>query len=142
MSRPDEMVTLLAVDDEPLNNDLMQRAFRNRQNRRLLIAPSGAAGLEVLKNERVDVILCDYSMPEMSGVEFLEKVRQIAPEVVSIMVTGYPELREVTDAQSRGLVRHIVAKPWRLNDLLETVERALAMRELSNAVSRIKGKTR
>src|SRR5262245_53536896 len=104
-------VTVLSVDDEPLNNELMERAFRSREDRRLLVAISGEAALQLLRDNAVDVILCDYSMPEMSGVEFLQKARDVAPGAVSIMVTGYPELRDVAEAQARGLVRHIVAKP-------------------------------
>jgi CheY-like chemotaxis protein len=136
------VVKVLAVDDEPLNNELMQRAFRSLKNRKLLVATSGEAGLEIVRREPVDIILCDYSMPGMTGVQFLELVRDQAPKAISIMVTGYPELQEVTEAQLRGLVRHIVAKPWRVSDLIETIERAITMRDLSSAVSRIKNKPR
>ncbi len=132
------VITVLAVDDEPLNNELMERAFRTRHDRRLLIATSGPEGLVMLKANVVDVILCDYSMPTMSGVQFLEQAQNISPATINIMVTGYPELREVIDAQSRGLVRHIVAKPWRLKELMDTVDRAVSMRELNAAVSRLK----
>ncbi len=138
MTSDKRVVVVLSVDDEPLNNELMERAFRSREDRRLLSAGSGAAALQVLKENQVDVILCDYSMPQMNGVEFLERARALAPSAVSIMVTGYPELREVAEAQTRGLVRHIVAKPWRLQDLMETIDRALSMRDLNAAVSRLK----
>ncbi len=142
MNAAAEVVRVLAVDDEAHNNELMERAFRSRAGWQLRVALSGKNGLEIVEREPIDIILCDYSMPEMTGVQFLEQAHQLAPDAVTIMVTGYPELQEVTEAQLRGLVRHIVGKPWTLRDLMETIERAITMRELSSAVSRIKGKPR
>ena len=120
------MITILAVDDEPLNNDFMSRVFRKCPDRRLLTALSGQDGLQILATNSVDLILVDYSMPGMNGVEFLERARTIAPKAVAVMVTGYPELEEVIDARSRGLMREILAKPLVSKELFDTVDRAIA----------------
>jgi CheY-like chemotaxis protein len=111
----------------------MVRVFRKREGRRVITALSGPEALQILATTKVDVILTDYSMPDMSGVELIERARAIAPRVISIMVTGYPELPDVVSAQARGLVLHVISKPWKASEVYETVERALATRASDEA---------
>lgn len=136
----EDVATILSVDDEPLNNELVKRTFRSRANRRVLSASSGDEALQILASTKVDVVLCDYSMPGMNGVQFLEKAKGTTPSAVVMMVTAFIDLRDVTDAQLRGLVRHILAKPWLPADLIEATERALSLRDLTSAVSRLQSR--
>ena len=99
---------------------------------------SGTEALEILARERVDVLLVDYSMPGMNGVQLLENAEKVAPDAVSIVVTGYPELGDVSEARHRGLVKHLLAKPWRTQELLSAVEHALKMRAMRKAVDTLK----
>ena len=130
-------VLLLAVDDEPANNDLMMRAFRAEKEVKLLVAYSGSEALEILGRTPVDVILVDYSMPGMNGVEFLSAARKVVPDVVAIMVTAFPEMGDVHTARSRGIVQHIISKPWQVRALVDTVKRAISMRAMRETVSRL-----
>ncbi len=133
-----KLVRVLAVDDECLNNELLMRAFRAaRKDMRLVVAESAHDGLEHLKNEEFDVMLVDQSMPNMTGVEFLERAQPLYPKAICIMVTGYPELREVLDARDRGLVHHIVAKPWRAEELLNAIDIGLTLSDLRQLASRV-----
>ncbi len=131
-------ILILAVDDEELNNEMIERAFRGKKNCRVIGASSGAEALELLAKEPVDIMLVDHSMPRMNGVQFLEQAMRIVPDAVSVMVTGFPELKEVVEARHRGLVRHLVAKPWKTEDLVQAVDRALQMREMRRAVGKLK----
>jgi response regulator RpfG family c-di-GMP phosphodiesterase len=130
-------VTILSIDDEPFNNELLSRACRSREDYRLLIADSAQRGLEILKTEEVDVLLVDQSMPTMSGVEFVEHALRMLPRAICLMVTGYPELNEVLDASDRGLVHHIVAKPWRPKELMRTIDVALTLKDLRQLPSKL-----
>jgi len=121
------MVTaVLAVDDEDLNSELMQRVFRTRTAVALTTVSSGEDALAALAKNPVDLMLIDQSMPHMTGVQLVRKAFAAGFKPICIVVTGYPEMKEVIEAWEQGLVRYIVTKPWRTADLLETIDRALA----------------
>jgi response regulator RpfG family c-di-GMP phosphodiesterase len=108
--------TLLLVDDEENITAALVRLLR-RDGYHILRANSGEAGLELLAQDAVGVIISDQRMPGMTGVEFLSKVRELYPETVRIVLSGYTELNSVTDAINRGAVYKFLTKPWE-DDLL------------------------
>ena len=130
-------IRVLAVDDEELNNDLVRRTLRTMANVTVVTATSGQEALEVVGRLPVDVLLVDQSMPGMTGVEFLEKASVAAPRAVGVMVTGFPELREVMQALERGIATQIVVKPWTPAQLISAVERAVAVREIQGVTRRL-----
>ena len=132
-----KVITVLSIDDEPENNQLMTRLFRGRAEYALLLAGSAGEGLNILESRAVDVALVDFSMPDMDGVTFLERARGLHPSLVGILVTGFPEMPAVLSAHTRGLVSHVVAKPWRFPDLLRTITLGVGMRDMKNAVARM-----
>ncbi len=123
-------VLLLAVDDEPTNLELYQRVFRAQPEIRILVAQTGLQALELLRQHTVDILLADFSMPGMTGVELLTHARPIAPDAIAIMVTAYPQLDPVMNALNQGLVNQVVTKPWRVSDLMDAVRRALTIHRL------------
>jgi FixJ family two-component response regulator len=108
--------TLLLVDDEENITSALVRLLR-QDGYRILRADGGQAGLDLLEKNEVGVIISDQRMPGMTGVEFLGKVRQLYPETVRIVLSGYTELNSVTDAINRGSVYKFFTKPWE-DDLL------------------------
>ncbi|GAB6043541.1 response regulator [Endothiovibrio diazotrophicus] len=110
--------TLLLVDDEPNILSALTRLLR-RDGYRILRAGGGGEGLELLKEESVGVIVSDQRMPEMTGIEFLSEVRQRYPETVRLVLSGYTDLKSVTDAINKGEVYKFLTKPWE-DDLLRT----------------------
>ena len=79
---------LLVVDDEVEIRELVSRHFRHL-GYQVLCAGNGRAALEVLEAERIDVVLSDIMMPDMNGIELLERLRQEYPMVRVVMMTGY-----------------------------------------------------
>ena len=134
-----ETVMILAVDDEPANNELVQRVFRSRPGYEVVSCMSAAEGLDVLKQRQVDVLLVDYSMAEMNGVELAERVAVVAPGTIIIVVTAYPDVKAVFQAHKAGLVTFIVAKPWTPDDLIGAINRALSVRAMRQAVGELQG---
>jgi EAL domain-containing protein (putative c-di-GMP-specific phosphodiesterase class I)/ActR/RegA family two-component response regulator len=115
--------TLLLVDDEPGILSSLKRLFR-REGYVILAADSGMAGLELLANNVVDVVISDARMPEMDGGEFLGKVREMYPDVVRMMLSGYTDLKAVTTAVNRGELFAFLTKPWDDTELMETIRDA------------------
>lgn len=121
--------TLLLVDDEENITSALLRLLR-RDGYRILRANSGEAGLELLAQNEVGVIISDQRMPGMTGVEFLGKVRELYPDTVRVVLSGYTELSSVTDAINRGAVYKFLTKPWEDDLLRANVEEAFQRYEL------------
>jgi len=120
---PDDQQTLLVVDDEPHISAALFRMLR-RDGYRILIAASGVEALEILAINRVQVIISDQRMPEMSGTEFLDKVRQMYPDTIRMILSGYTDLRVVTESVNRGAVFKFLTKPWDDDQLRDHVRDA------------------
>ena len=86
-------------------------------------------GLETLASKPVDVVISDGRMPGMSGAEFIGKVRQLHPETVRIVLSGYTDLNAVTSAVNRGELFRFLIKPWNDLELLDTVREAFRYSE-------------
>ncbi|WP_018610026.1 ATP-binding response regulator [Uliginosibacterium gangwonense] len=116
--------TLLLVDDEENILSSLRRLLR-KEGYRLLCATSGQAGLEILKQEKVDVIMSDQRMPHMIGTEFLRLTRNLSPDSVRIILSGYTDLESVTAAINEGAVYKFLTKPWDDEILRLSIKEAL-----------------
>lgn len=133
--------TLLFVDDEANILSSLKRLFRPF-GYRIFTAESGAAGLEIMARESVDLVISDMRMPEMNGAQFLEKVRQGWPDAVRILLTGYADISSTIDAINKGQIYRYISKPWEDNDIAITVRQALERRELEREKARLEALTR
>ncbi|WP_413674832.1 EAL domain-containing protein [Massilia cellulosiltytica] len=123
--------TLLLVDDEPSIVSSLKRLLRG-DGYRILTANSGSEGLKLLEEHTVDLIVSDQRMPEMTGVEFLRKVRQLYPDTVRIVLSGYTELQTVTDAVNGGAIYKFLTKPWDDEQLRSHIQEAVAYGAMAN----------
>ena len=121
--------SLLLVDDEENILSALTRLLR-REGYNILRATSGTAGLELLRGQEVAVIISDQRMPEMTGVEFLSKVKELYPNTVRIVLSGYTDLNSVTDAINQGAVYKFLTKPWDDALLLKNIREAFQHFEL------------
>lgn len=103
--------TLLLVDDDVNILAALKRILRSEQCT-ILTATSGPAGLAILAEKRIDVIISDQRMPGMTGVEFLHIVKQKYPETVRLMLSGNADLQSVMDAINEGAIYRFLTKPW------------------------------
>lgn len=124
-----QAATLLFVDDEPGILSALRRLFRP-QGYRILIAESGQEGLEILAQERVDLVISDMRMPEMDGAQFLGKVRERWPHIMRILLTGYADIGSTVAAINQGEIYRYVSKPWDDNEILTIVREALGRQQL------------
>lgn len=115
--------TLLIVDDEPNNLAAIRRSLR-REGYHLLTASSGQEGLRLLAENTVQVIISDQRMPHMSGSAFLRIVKELYPDTIRIILSGYTDLAAVTDSVNQGAVFKFMTKPWDDADLRENIRGA------------------
>jgi signal transduction histidine kinase len=87
-------------------------------------AESGPRGLEIARTADIDVVIADQRMPEMSGVEMLEHLRDFKPEVPGIVLTGFADPPALISAINRARVFRFIKKPWQADDVLEAVRQA------------------
>lgn len=118
----DKKITVLYVDDEENNLFSFKAAFRIKYQ--VLTAISGDEALKLLENKPVEIIITDQRMPNMTGVEFLEKVIEKYPDPMRILLTGYADMGAVVDAVNKGKIFHYLSKPWNEDELDMTITRA------------------
>jgi DNA-binding NtrC family response regulator len=81
----------------------------------------------------VQVVLSDHRMPEMTGIEFLSRVKDLYPDTVRIILSGYADLDSVIDAINRGAVYRYFTKPWDDEQLRDCVQQAFRHQQLLTA---------
>jgi response regulator RpfG family c-di-GMP phosphodiesterase len=125
--------TILIVDDEDHNLQLLKRTFRGKYN--VLTAKNGEEGLKILEEnlEHVALIISDHKMPVMEGTEFLEHANKIAPGIIKILLTGYTDIEILTNAVNKCNLFQYIVKPYEPEEVLRAVEDGLEKFDLSNS---------
>lgn len=115
--------TLLLLDDESNILRALTRVLR-RDGYRILTTTSVHEAFSLLAENDVQVIISDQRMPEMSGTEFLSRVKAIHPDTVRIVLSGYTDLKSVTEAINEGSIYKFLTKPWDDKQIREHVQKA------------------
>jgi response regulator RpfG family c-di-GMP phosphodiesterase len=137
---PETVRTILCVDDEPNILSALRRLFRTT-GLRVLTAESGAAALDILSTESVDLIISDMRMPMMSGAELLQQVRSRWPAVTRLLLTGYADISSTISAINEGQIYRYITKPWNDGDLLSIVKDAMERKALEDDKKRLEALT-
>src|SRR5690606_38727033 len=124
------MSKILVIEDESsIRRVLVKMLAEENEAYQVQEAEDGLIGLETIKKEDFDLVLCDIKMPKMDGVEVLEAARKIKPEIPFIMISGHGDLDTAVDTMRKGAFDYI-SKPPDLNRLLTTVRNALDRKDL------------
>jgi FixJ family two-component response regulator len=115
--------TLLVVDDEPNVLKAIRRLFAGADYD-ILTAESGEAGLRFFESHTFHLVISDYRMPGMNGVQFLSKVKELYPETIRIILSGYADVAAIVEAINDGQIYKFLAKPWNDQELLTAVRRS------------------
>ncbi len=135
-TRPQRKRTLLLVDDEENILSSLRRLFR-RDGYHLITAGSAAEGLQRLVEGNVDVIVSDQRMPGMTGVEFLRRAKDLYPDTVRMVLSGFTELQSIIDAVNEGAIYKFLTKPWDDNLLRSHVSEAFRHKEMADENRRL-----
>ncbi|MBI5741106.1 MAG: response regulator [Nitrospirae bacterium] len=118
-------VAILFVDDETNVLQALRRLFMD-EDYVVISANSGEEAVEILKNNQgIGLIVSDQRMPGMKGAEFLEKAKELAPDAIRILLTGYADISAVADAINKGGAYRYITKPWNDEDLLQVIADAV-----------------
>ncbi len=115
--------TLLLLDDEENILRALTRLLR-RDGYRILSTTNVKEAFSLLARNDVQVIVSDQRMPEMSGTEFLSRVKGIHPNTVRIVLSGYTDLKSVTDAINEGAIYKFLTKPWDDQQIRDQIQQA------------------
>ncbi len=129
LKEKNKQYTIMCVDDEKNILSSLRRLLRP-EGYNIILANGGAEGLELLKDNDVDLVISDMRMPEMNGAEFLEQVYKLYPDTMRILLTGYSEISSTIDAINKGNIYKYISKPWEENDLKLTIRNAIEQKYL------------
>ncbi len=120
-----EKVKILYVDDEPINLKLFEAILQRKYD--VLTALDGISGLEVVnQNEDIKVILSDMKMPNMSGIEFINRAMKISPDAYYYVLTGFEVNDEIRSALNNGTIKKYFRKPFNMNQISAEIEAVLS----------------
>ena len=124
------MAKILVIEDEAAIRRVLVKILSEENDKyEVFEAEDGLAGIDMIKNDDYDLVLCDIKMPKMDGVEVLEAAKKIKPEVPMVMISGHGDLDTAVNTMRLGAFDYI-SKPPDLNRLLNTVRNALDRKEL------------
>ena len=134
------MSRILIIEDEAsIRRVLVKILSEENAQYQVFEAEDGLIGIEMIKKEDFDLVLCDIKMPKMDGVEVLEAVKKIKPEIPMVMISGHGDLDTAVNTMRMGAFDYI-SKPPDLNRLLNTIRNALDRKQLVVENKRLKRK--
>ena len=133
-----EEIKILCVDDERNVLKSLRRLFMDEENYEILLAESGEEGLEILaEQEGIRLVVSDYRMPGMNGVEFLARVCEKWPDTIRIVLSGYADTAAVVEAINLGQIYKFIPKPWNDEELKSAISAALQHQDLQQQNKRL-----
>ena len=133
-----EPIKLLLVDDEANILKAVRRLLADEAQYEIVSAESGEEGLRILE-EMADIrlVIADYRMPKMDGIEFLTRVYQRWPGIMRMVLSGYADIAMVVDAINQGHIYRFIGKPWNDENLKNEIASALRHQELQMQVVKL-----
>jgi DNA-binding NtrC family response regulator len=119
---------ILIIDDDPLYRRLSSSILKERFN--VFVADSPSSGFAILAAESIDYVICDYRLPEMTGLEVLDKIKKDYPTVEVIMISDSGDMDTVIEALRRGAVDYF-KKPFTPADIWMSIEKIGKYAELN-----------
>jgi DNA-binding NtrC family response regulator len=104
--------TVIVVDDEEMVTTALRNLLEFDTDYTVLDFTSPVSALEALANQRVDVVVADFMMPEMNGIDFLRQVRALKPHVARVLLTGYADVENAIRAINEAGLYYYLEKPW------------------------------
>jgi len=138
----DSTPTILILDDEEMVLTSLRSFLELESEYNVVTFSKGAKALEYIKENHVDLVISDYLMPEMDGITFLSKVKDIDPHITRIVLTGYADKENAIKAINEVGIFQYIEKPWDNEDLKIVIRNGLEkqklLRELDKKVEEIK----
>ena len=131
------MDNILIVDDEEDILELLAEVVK-KWGHLPIVARDGEDALQKVQNVPIELVLSDIRMPKMDGLTFLEKLKNVNPNLTVIFLTGYPSVESAVRSLKEGAYDYLV-KPINLDELKVKIDRGLERNKLSNSLKFLKG---
>lgn len=131
---------ILIVDDDQDIRLLLDKFF-GKKGYKTNTASDGNTAVDILKEEKYDLVLCDFKLPDINGLELIQKIKVINPEAALLVITGYSDVKVAVQAIKLGAYDY-VTKPLYPDEILITVEKALESKKKQKQSAKPKGKKR
>jgi response regulator RpfG family c-di-GMP phosphodiesterase len=115
-------VRVLYIDDEPSNLVSLKANFRHKFD--IITTEDPHQAIDLIKQHNVQVVISDQRMPNMTGIEFFNQLKNTISDPTRILLTGFSDMDAVIDAINLGEIYRYVTKPWDYDDLLTIIEEA------------------
>lgn len=122
--------TIVIVDDEEMVLTSLRSFLNLETDYNIVTFLSSVEALEFIKKNEIHLVISDYLMPEMNGIEFLLQVRELFPQVPRIILTGYADKENAIKAINEVGLYHYIEKPWNNEDLLIVLRNGLEKQTL------------
>ena len=126
--KPANSYTLLIADDEPNIRRVLEALFA-KEGYNVLTAENGRKAMEFATSQQIDVLISDLIMPDINGVELLQKVKQLHPHCSAVIVTAYGSIKSAVEAMRLGAFNYLT-KPFDIDEVRMIIKKALEHREL------------
>ena len=126
--KPNNSYTLLIADDEPNIRRVLEALF-TKEGYTVLTAENGRKAMELANANQIDILISDLIMPDINGVELLQKVKQVHPQCSAVIVTAYGSIKTAVEAMKLGAFNYLT-KPFDIDEVRITIKRALEHRAL------------
>jgi len=134
----EKKLSILVLDDDPIIRNLLRSMLKEKTNLHVADKPSKA--FEVLKKEDIDLLISDFMLPEMNGLEVLDKVKENYPEIEVIMISAEGDMNTVIGALRQGAVDYF-RKPFKAEDIWIAIERTRKYAELNANLASYKSRS-
>jgi DNA-binding NtrC family response regulator len=121
---------VMIIDDEPMVTQSIKNFLSLETEYEVLAFTSPVAALETLKSRQVDVIISDYLMPDLNGIDFFLKAKDIQPQATRVLLTGYADKENAIKAINDVGLYQYIEKPWENEDLRLVLRNAIEKRQL------------
>jgi DNA-binding NtrC family response regulator len=126
--------TVMIVDDEEMVTISLRSLFRLQSDYQVITYTSAQEALSSAASVTVDLVITDYLMPEMDGITFLSRFKEMQPQAVRVLLTGYADKENAIRAINSVGLYHYIEKPWDNDKLLIVVKNGLEKRALVRAL--------
>ncbi len=124
---------VLVVDDEKDVRETLESVLAKLEFDPV-VAPGGKEAMEIIKNDKVDIVLSDLYMPEMDGLELLKRVKAEKKNMVFLMITAHPTIETAVDAIKKGAYDYLT-KPFHMDEVKMKLDRAMEKSGLTNSLN-------
>jgi DNA-binding NtrC family response regulator len=128
---------ILVVDDEEDVRETLQSVLKS-MNYVPYVAAGGAEALEIIRDNKIDVVLSDLYMPEMDGIELLKRVRTQDKNIIFLMITAHPTIETAVEAIKKGAYDYLT-KPFHIEEVRLKISRALEKKGLMHSLKTANG---